>query len=81
MFDLQRYICFLTIRTPSLPLFQQIVPQLLAHQVSLLVGYPGDFWVLHRLGVEFDEFETDGSKGTEPSESPDPGEHVGYPTL
>jgi hypothetical protein len=71
---LQGNVCGSAIRTRSLPFFEQIFPDLVARQCSLLVLASADLRLLHQLGVEADQFLTDGSYWRESPHSGNPGE-------
>jgi hypothetical protein len=65
-----------TIRTRSLPFFEQIFPELVARERSLLISSSADLRLLHQLGVEADQFLADGSYWHESPQASNPGEDI-----
>jgi hypothetical protein len=65
-----------TIRTRSLPFFEQIFPELVARERSLLIVSSAELGLLHQLGVEADQFLTDSSYWHKSPQASNPGKDI-----
>src|SRR5262245_48477716 len=68
VFDLQRNITLAAIGAPAAPLLQQILANLVACKLALLIFNTPDFRIFDQLSVELDQFHRNAAQRISPAQ-------------